>query len=54
MSNVHTQAVQIRVDVKVADHLDLQIRAVDTAVVRLPFSAGAMDQRATKVVLAIG
>jgi hypothetical protein len=47
-----TQAVKSRTDVKVpATDLDLGIRAIDAAVVRMPHAAGAMNLRATRIVL---
>src|SRR5579859_5879615 len=47
MSNTFNQAVLVKA---LAD-LDLGINAVDTATVRMPYSAGAMDLRATRTVL---
>jgi hypothetical protein len=58
MSMTHNQAVLA--EVKTLTDLDLRIHARDTAVVRMPFSAGAirmpfsagaMDLQATKTVL---
>jgi hypothetical protein len=47
-----TQAAKSRTDVKVpATDLDLGIKAISAAVVRCPHAAGAMDLRATRLVL---
>jgi hypothetical protein len=51
MSISFTQAVLSRTDVEVARDLDLGINAIDTAVVRMPHAAGAMNLRATRIVL---
>ena len=52
MTTSFTQAVLSRTDVKVPSRdLDLGINAIDTAVVRMPHAAGAMDLRATKIIL---
>ena len=55
MSNTFNQAVLSRAEVKApARDLDLGINAVHTAIVRMPYCAGAMDLRATKTVLTVG
>ena len=52
MSNIFNQAVMCHAKIKPpARDLDLDINAIDSAVVRMPFAAGAMDLRATKTVL---
>ncbi len=45
------QAVLSRTEIKALQDLDLGINAIDPAVVRMPYAAGAMDLRATKTVL---
>ena len=52
MSTIRNQAVLSRTEVEapLAD-LDLGITAIDAAVVRIPYYAGAMDLRATKTVI---
>jgi hypothetical protein len=52
MSNVINQAVLSHTEVKApARTLDLGINAIDSAVVRGPYLAGAIDLRATKIVV---
>ena len=55
MSNTFSQAVMSRAEIKSPTReLDLSINAVGAAVVRVPFSAGAMNLRAPKTVLTVG
>lgn len=53
MSKSYNQAVLSRAEVQgpVQQDLDLGINAIDTAVVRVPWSAGATSLRASKTVL---